>query len=194
MSARLCLVTSGCSVLLCSLSPGRLSVAAHGFSRQNARVRPRPAHTPAPPWPRPRPCPRPCARPCACVRSPGAHVASLGAVDVCVRVGGLFHSESAESDLGPGRPQAEGLGLAGGVCLALVGSPPSSRLGRASPSVLTETRPSLLQKSRTAIRRTHEHETAELRHNRNPLPTRVPEPRAAEKPRRGSKELRQPRP
>lgn len=67
MSARLCLVTSGCSVLLCSLSPGRLSVAAHGFSRQNARVRPRPAHTPAPPWPRPRPCPRPCARPCACV-------------------------------------------------------------------------------------------------------------------------------
>lgn len=194
MSARLCLVTSGCSVLLCSLSPGRLSVAAHGFSRQNARVRPRPALAPPPALPTPLRTP-------LRVRSPGAHVASLGAVDVCVRVGGLFHSESAESDLGPGRPQAEGLGLAGGVCLAVAGSPPSSRapprgprLGRASPSVLTETRPSLLQKSRTAIRRTHEHETAELRHNRNPLPTRVPEPRAAEKPRRGSKELRQPRP
>lgn len=87
--------------------------------------------------PTPRPHPRPALAPppalptplCTplCVRSPGAHVASLGAVDVCVRVGGLFHSESAESDLGPGRPQAEGLGLAGGVCLAVAGSPPSSR-------------------------------------------------------------------
>lgn len=179
----------GVSVLQHTAFHGRMHVYAH-----------------APPTPPPRPGPAPALptplRTPLRLRSPGAHVASLGAVDVCVRVGGLFHSESAESDLGPGRPQAEGLGLAGGVCLAMAGSPPSSRpprppgprLGRASPSVLTETRPSLLQKSRTAIRRTHEHETAELRHNRNPLPTRVPEPRAAEKPRRGSKELRQPRP
>lgn len=149
MSARLCLVTSGCSVLLCSLSPGRLSVAAHGFSRQNARVRPRPAHTP-PPRPGPALAPPPALRtplrtPLR-LRSPGAHVASLGAVDVCVRVGGLFHSEWAESDLGPGRPQAEGLGLAGGVCLAVAGSPPSSRAPPPQDRGWAEPRPPCSQK------------------------------------------------
>lgn len=200
MSARLCLVTSGCSVLLCSLSPGRLSVAAHGFSRQNARVRPRPAHTPAPARPRPRPCPRPCARPCACVLQGPTCRPSAPWMCVCVLEACFIPSRQSQT-LDQVGPRQRGWGWLEASAWPWRGPrppagppPPGPRLGRASHSVLTETRPSLLQKSRTAIRRTHEHETAELRHNRNPLPTRVPEPRAAEKPRRGSKELRQPRP
>lgn len=199
MSARLCLVTSGCSVLLCSLSPGRLSVAVHGFSRQNARVRPRPAHTPAPPWPRPGPAHAPAHAPArAFSRGPRGVPRRRGCVCACWRpVSFRVGRVRPWTRSAPGRGAGAGwrrLPGRGGVPALQQGPPRGLRLGRASPSVLTETCPSLLQKSRTAIRRTHEHETAELRHNRNPLPTRVPEPRAAEKPRRGSKELRQPRP
>lgn len=179
----------GVSVLQHTAFHGRTHVYAHA-----------PPTPPAPARPRPRPCPRPCARPCACVLQGPTWRPSAPWMCVCVLEACFIPSRQSQT-LDQVGPRQRGWGWLEASAWPWrgprppAGPPPRGpRLGRASPSVLTETRPSLLQKSRTAIRRTHEHETAELRHNRNPLPTRVPEPRAAEKPRRGSKELRQPRP
>lgn len=161
------------------------------------------AHAPPTPPPRPGPAPGPAHAPAhaparAFSRGPRGVPRRRGCVCACWRpVSFRVGRVRPWTRLAPGRGAGAGwrrLPGRGGVPALQQGPPRGPRLGRAAPSVLTETRPSLSQKRRTAIRRTHEHETAELRHNRNPLPTRVPEPRAAEKPRRGSKELWQPRP